>query len=345
MAQEKKGAFLEEVIRNYFRSLDYFVIRSIPVSYKNFPITDIDIWAYKKSSAISKQITIIDVKNKKTPQALERIFWLYGLKAVINADKAIIVTNERKKEIIDFGKKLDILVFDGAFVDRLKDHHFPSLARFTEEGFFEEIKRASFGKIDGDWQGRLKKSKEKLAQGLSFDACNFLLEQAHFFTNIICINDSRKETAMRCFCLLCSYIAICADYILRDILFVEQKDRKHALADGFAYGDRGESGTKKVINLSINMVKQYAENGESTARKIQCEMDKEMDNLHANILADYFSNSEIIKSLFQIALDFEQIAMGKKPLALDSTNLVKSMIGCLLDFWQIERKTFFDTLR
>lgn len=334
---------MEEILRNYFRMLDYFVVRGIPVTYKNFPVTDIDIWAYKKNSPISKQITIVDIKNKKTPQALERIFWVYGLKAVVNADSAIVATTERKKAIVEFGKKLDILVFDGSFLDKLKTNHAPDGTRLTDEEFFAEIGKASVGKLDGDWKSKVLESKEKLARGLSFDTCNLLLDNALFFANKILINDTRKETAIRCFYLICAYISICIDYILKDVSFIEQTDRKSTLVDGFAYGDRGESGTQKVLNLSINMVKQYADNGDSIARKIQCAVDAQLENLETNILADYFSNPEVGKSLFQIATTFEDIAMLNGPISQGNLNVMtKSMIGCLLDFWRIERKAFFD---
>ena len=72
-----KGFVMEELLRNYFLRAGYYAVRGVPFVYQEFDVTDIDIWLYGRMSAVSREITIVDAKNKKTPQAIERIFWVF----------------------------------------------------------------------------------------------------------------------------------------------------------------------------------------------------------------------------------------------------------------------------
>ena len=80
-----KGFEMEEQLRNYFMQSGYFVVRGVPFVYEGFDVTDIDLWLYSRESSLTRNITIVDVKNKKTPQAIERIFWAKGLAKAVSA--------------------------------------------------------------------------------------------------------------------------------------------------------------------------------------------------------------------------------------------------------------------
>ena len=116
-----KGEEAEEFLRTYFLGLGYYVIRSINFVYKGFDVTDIDLFLYNKVSPFSRERIIVDIKNKKTPQAIERIFWTRGLQDVLNMDKAIVATTDTRQEITDFGKQNNIYVLDGNLQSRLRD--------------------------------------------------------------------------------------------------------------------------------------------------------------------------------------------------------------------------------
>jgi hypothetical protein len=74
-----KGYLMEELLRNYFLRSGYYVVRGVPFVYEGFDVTDIDLWLYSRTSSVSREVTIVDSKNKKTPQAIEGIFWVQGL--------------------------------------------------------------------------------------------------------------------------------------------------------------------------------------------------------------------------------------------------------------------------
>jgi hypothetical protein len=81
---QTKGETTEELLREYFTTLGYFSVRGIPYRYGNFDVTDIDIWLYSRPSPLTRERANVDIKRKKTPQALERIFWAKG---VVNQQK------------------------------------------------------------------------------------------------------------------------------------------------------------------------------------------------------------------------------------------------------------------
>ena len=45
-----KGELMEELLRNYFHNLGYYVVRGIKYKYENFDITDVDLYLYGRLS-------------------------------------------------------------------------------------------------------------------------------------------------------------------------------------------------------------------------------------------------------------------------------------------------------
>ena len=61
-----KGEMMEELLRNYFLNLGYFVVRGIKYRYNENDITDVDLFLYGRISSLSREKINVDVKNKKT---------------------------------------------------------------------------------------------------------------------------------------------------------------------------------------------------------------------------------------------------------------------------------------
>ena len=57
----KKGELAEEKLRLYFKSLGFFVVRSIECKYQGYDVTDIDLWLYSRPSPISRERTNVDI--------------------------------------------------------------------------------------------------------------------------------------------------------------------------------------------------------------------------------------------------------------------------------------------
>ena len=114
-----KGPAAEEALRNYFLSIGYFVARGCKFGFQGFDVTDVDLWLYGRTSPLSRERANVDIKNKKTPQALERIFWAKGLQATLGFDACIVATTDTRPDVRDFGLQHQVKVLDGRFLGRL----------------------------------------------------------------------------------------------------------------------------------------------------------------------------------------------------------------------------------
>ncbi|MEZ8844592.1 hypothetical protein AB6E06_23455 [Vibrio splendidus] len=335
-----KGFEMEELLKSYFIQSGYYVARGVPFEYEGFDVTDIDLWLYSRASSATRNVTIVDIKNKKTPQAIERIFWAKGLAHAVKADNVIVATTDKRKEVKDFGKDLNVLVLDGVFLSKLSKTE-SELTRLSDEEFIHLIDMYSLGKLDGDWKGQILKSKSLLAHGLTFDTCNKWIEVSKFFAEQILTKPSQTEVALRCFYYTLSLLAIGIDFLLKELSFVDNVERTEKLAEGFTYGSKGKAGLNKMLGLSLSLVEQFADEGQSVAQQVKMKISDEFESLPTRILAEYFSKGEVSRALFSTAKELELYSMSKefKPHT-ESSLETRSLIGCLLDFWSIDRKTF-----
>jgi hypothetical protein len=340
-AGDSRGPRSEELLRNYFIKAGYFVVRGVPFTYEGFDVTDIDLWLYNRISSVSRELSIVDIKSKRTPQAIERIFWTRGLQEALGVSRAIVATTENRDEVKAFGKKMDVLVLDGRFLQRLSTSS-PSInSRLTDEEFRALLATDTLGKLDGDWISRMREAKCALAGGLSFDSFNFWLLQAHFFAEQVLSRHSRRELGMRCFYLLLSYAAVAVDFILRDLSFLEESEREKILRDGFIYGARGRTGTKNLIDASIGLLQQFTDRGAAVAQEIRARVEAEISSLPANIISQFFSRNDTGRALFEVAKELEALGMASSFHGHNSASVgARSLIGCLLDFWSIDRRAF-----
>ncbi|MFK0951055.1 hypothetical protein ACIWUT_07205 [Pseudomonas aeruginosa] len=337
---------MEELLRSYFLKAGYYVVRGVPFVYEGFDVTDIDLWLYSRTSSVSREVALVDAKNKKTPQAIERIFWVQGLRIATKATNAIVATTEKRQEVKDFGRELGVLVLDGNFLGKLAKSEDPNATRLSDEEFFSQINDYSLSKLDGDWRGRMVLSKSLLAKSLSFDSCNEWLGQGKFFAEQSITKGSPRETALRCLYLVCSFIIIAIDYSMKELSFHEQSERSELIKDGFTYGSRGSSGLRKVLNVAMALVEEHANDGPAISRQVRTSVEKQLAQLNTSILGDFFSKNDVARTLFSVAREFEQLAMTRefKPHSTASIEL-RSTLFCLLDYWHIDRAVFSETIK
>jgi len=333
-----KGPMLEEALRAYFMKAGYFVVRGVPFTYEGFDVTDIDCWLYGRASSVSREITIVDIKSKKTPQAIERIFWCAGLQRAVGANRAIVATTDKRPEVKDFGRELEVLVLDGTFLGKLQHRDAHLEQRLSDEEFFDCIGAGPLDKLDGNWKARVRKGKALLARGPSFDTCIEWLAQGRYFAEQASTRKIQAPNALRCLYLMCAFVAIGVDYELRDLSFTETGERAQLIAEGFTYGSKGRTGLKKLVDLSIGLVSEYANQGRAIANQVKAKIENSLDAIPTSILGDYFGRRDVLGSLFQTGRELEELAMARefRHHSTASTE-VRALLGCLLDYWGIDR--------
>ena len=107
-----KGELMEELLRYYFLEMGYFVARGVKFQYQNMDVTDIDLFLYGRPSSLTRERINVDIKNKKTPQAFERIVWANGLMRILNLDSCIVATTDSKPIITSFAQSMHTMVLD-----------------------------------------------------------------------------------------------------------------------------------------------------------------------------------------------------------------------------------------
>jgi hypothetical protein len=343
-----KGYHMEELLRRYFIHAGYFTVRGVPFVYEGFEVTDIDIWLYERPSSVSRHRIIVDTKNKSTPKAIERIFWTKGLKEVLGVEQAIVATTDKRAAVSDFGKEQDVLILDGAFLNKLGKSSERFETRLTEEQFIELLRTYRPTKEGGDWKGRYRAAKRPLARDLGYNAINGWLIEAKFFAEQAQLVVTHREVALRMVYIFLSFIAIAFDFVLRDLAFAESPAKLAAINDGLRHGSQGAPGTKRLLELSTGLIEQYAPEYRSLSPRIRERLTKELDAIPTNLLAEYFAKSSVSHELFTVAKELEAAAYNTvfvPPHSLSPT--AKGMIGVLFDFWEMDRRAILqnaDTL-
>lgn len=327
-----KGELMEEKLRIYFLNNGYYVVRGIKYSYEGNEITDIDLMLYGRVSILSRERTNVDIKNKKSPKAFERILWTKGVQELLNFDNCVVATMDRKESVRSYAKKHSITILDGNFLQKL---NYTLTDRLNEEELLLILTNiVSFKEFPNqNWKFIYENSKSRLLDQLDFSGYNTNLIFLKYFLNKI-YDPQKREAAIRATYIFISHNLLTLDYILKDIAFLEPEERKTILGNGFKYGNLGEEGLKKTIDMAIRI---------SGSKYKPSQIKQIVDEIEVDTLKEFFSKQEVIKNLFKWSIQFERLAylrILEHPNNIDSE--LKGVIAMLLDYFKINRKNYFD---
>lgn len=326
-----KGELMEEKLRSYFLNSGYYVVRGVKYEFESNEITDIDLFLYGRVSSLSRERTNVDIKNKKSPKAFERILWAKGLQALLGFDNCVVATTDRKEVIRKFGYNHNATVLDGSFLQKLTHKS----NRLSEEellqllGFFRSFNQFR----NQNWKNLYEKSKSRLLNELDFSGYNSTLILLQYFIKK-CFDQQKRETALRATYIILSHSLLILDYILKDIAFLDQEKRKSILNDGFKYGNLGKEGVDKTIEMALRI---------SNSTMSVSQIKKSIDSTEMDILKEYFSKVENIKTIFRCSISFENNAFNKELISPNNLDFeLKSTLTIMLDYFKIGRKDFFE---
>ncbi len=333
-----KGYAAEESLRSYFRSIGYFSVRGIPLTYKKYDVTDVDLWLYIRATSLTIERTCVDVKHRRTPQAMERVLWTKGLKEVLGVDRAIVVTSDNRQETRNFGAEHGVMVLQGNFLHRVIAN-FPLSNRISEEELVSILKIPCVVNSNIDWRHWYRGQKAKLLDSLNFDGCNSYLLAIQLLLDELIATGKSSEAAIRLLYIVIAYFLISLDYTSRSFTDLDMKDRSIVLTDGFRYGQAGRQRTEEVVHLALQILANVGRTDPLASENLRREFDRQVNAYRAEILSDYFSKSDALKKLFSLACGFEELAYSI--VILQPNELIseqKGIIGLICDFLELDRK-------
>ena len=334
-----KGALAEEALRHYFLSIGFFVSRGVKFRFQDFEITDIDLWLYHKETTLTRDIINVDIKNKKTPQAIERIFWAKGLQEILGLNRCIVVTTDKRPATREFGEMHNVTILDGNFLNRLTTNYTDAHGQLSEEEINNVLDVPTFTNSTKKWSLVYERCKKTLLDNLNFNGANLYLNVIHDSLEDYLVSSKKSEAALRILYFALSYLMLCIDYKGRLFSSLSSDERKNNLIDGFRYGESGRQRANEILETAITLAEQATAENLFTRSLLQKEIEKELSAYPAEGLASYFSRSDVLKSLFDSSKQFHSLALAKslQPPDLIESNL-RAYIGLVVDHFNVDRK-------
>lgn len=335
-AKPDKGGRAEELLRLYFADQGYFVVRSVAFRYGNDDVTDLDLMLYARFSASSKERVVVDVKQKKTPQALERILCVLGLQRVLGFDAAIVATTDRRPMTAEFGRENGVLVLGGEVLASITNRSLPA-SSLTEESFVSSLRGSEIRHVL-DLNEEYQRSKSILLEPPNFDCVNRQLSitRSVLEQTIVFVNDG---AAIRCLYATVACLLISIDMALSVWVFEPRHEQRRRILDGVRFGSAGRQRIESIVGLVGRLGSRPDSPFPKVAQSLRAALADAADGIPADMLAEYFSRPESSQQMFTnarklLARSFEVPLV--RPAALESE--LKAVLGVLCDFYGFRRE-------
>lgn len=336
-----KGAGLEELVRSYFALQGFFALRGVSLNFEDEQVTDIDVWLYGRQSASVRTRVIVDVKDKRSPKAFERILWTRGMQLALGCDRAIVATTDSSPKVARFAHQQKVALLSKQFLQKL-EKRINVNERLTAEQFSEVIRKYTDQKQDGDWVGRIADAKSAVISVHGYPAFNSCMATFGFFAERAETRPQHREQAVRCAYLAAALGCVALDTAISQVVYEDATTRAEAIERGVTYGDAGDARTQTSINMVLGVISEGMENGRVIAKQARDAFSKLFENLRADIIAEHFSKEHNAALLFNVAKELDDrahVADGSRifDLSVDA----KSVLGVFADFRQAKRTALF----
>lgn len=338
-----KGFVLEESLKAYFWQAGYFVVRGIPYQIDGEDVTDVDLWLYERPAASTRRRIIVDVKNKKTPKAAERVIWTRGLQVALGVDGAIVATTDNRPSIRRLGKTLGVQVLDGDAVTKIgQSEKIQAQDQLTLEDFNGAVRAVDTQRRSTEWRATLHEARASLISGLGVQSTNRNLAASAYFAEQAALaqpNSEQAIVALRLFYLTSSLAAISLDFVLADQAFKSPDDRRHAIINAIRYGQSDTVASMPIVKAAISMARKYAENGNAAAKQIEYGFQEEAARIPAEVISDYLAKISRAEVLFGVAREIERASVATDLPGFDVLSTEsRSVLGVFLDFNGVARE-------
>ena len=332
----KKGADAEESMRRAFQKLGYFVVRGIVYTYREQPVTDIDLWLYT-AAGVNRERLNVDIKNRQSPKAFDRILWTLGVKALLRLDNCIVVTTATDPAISDFGRRSGVTIING---DYLKNTLTDAVTnRISEEEFCYQIWTQEAEEKGKELTRRYECSKRRLLTHLNYDGVNQCLSDIRLCMTDLTAYPGLSQAIRRVLYALISHLLVTIDYILSETQFVTEEERRAELEAGIRYGSGGRSKNNEFVAMLRKIKAPDNPVFSETVSRIADEFQSGPNRIPADIVSEYITKQTAPNRLFVLATLFEEQAFTDAccPVTTLDTGL-KSLILVLMDYFGLDRR-------
>jgi hypothetical protein len=338
-----KGAGLEELTRAYFARQGYVALRSVSIQFEEEEITDIDVWLYGRQGGGVRTRALVDVKDKKSPKAFERVMWARGMQLALGCDRAVITTTDTNPKVTRFAQQQKVALLTAAFLRRwatddvLQD-------RLSLEELVANIQSYSGQKQDGDWVKQIASAKSAVVSLAPYPAFNKAMSSFRFFAERTATRPQHREQALRGAYFSASLACMALDAALERLSFEDPQTRYRLLYAGVTYGDAGDSRVKSSIDTVLSVISKGIKNGRALARQTSDALEEMFAGVRAEIIAEFFSKEQNGALLFTAARELEARAHMRSRADLTALSVeTKAIIGVFADFVGAKRAALLRT--
>jgi hypothetical protein len=334
--KSNKGGVAEEALRQYFRSLGFFVVRGAKFKFREYEITDIDLWLYLNKTTITRERINVDIKNRRTPQAIERIFWTKGLQEVLGFEGCIVATNDRRPATRDFGSLHGVMVLDGNFMSRILGAYDKPKDFIEEETLVSILNTPCIVDTRTTWTQMYMESKMDILVNLNFNGFNKLMNRAQTALEAYIV--TYAEPTLRFLYTAIAFMLLSLDFKNKELSFLEKEYRKKSLIEGFLYGEAGKQRADEILEAAISLASHVRNRDLFTQTDLRAEIERQLSSYPAEDLAIYFAKPEVMKSLFDLAKQFYALVFFENiPAPKDLDSNLRAIIGLLADHYKLDR--------
>jgi hypothetical protein len=339
----QKGPHLEETLKAYFWQAGYFAVRGVPFRLDGEDITDVDLWLYERPAALTRRRLILDAKNKIKPKAAERLVWVRGLQSALAVDGAIVASTDKRQSSRRLAKAMGVILLDGDAITKLTTTTKLRLDdQFSSENYDGLFKAVDNARRSNDWRPALLTVRSSLLTSLGIHSANTALRVAGFFGDqaiMAAPKSDQAQVALRGFYSSCAYAAIGLDYVLADLAFRSQDERRTALINGIRYGHTDTTEALATVRAAIGLVRQHVPNGNSIAKQVERGFEQQAANVSAETIADYVARLSSADALYAVARELERNAYKIDMVHFDGMSVeARSLLGVFMDFHGLSRE-------
>ncbi|WP_417485257.1 hypothetical protein [Maricaulis salignorans] len=343
-AKGKKGLIAEELVRAYFLLAGFYVVRGVPLKFSSMDLTDIDVWVYERSATLARRRTIIDIKDKRAPQAAERLFFVTGLATTIGVEGAGVATSDTRPALRELARKHKLIWIDGKDLARLKSsRRVAELDRLTDEEFTQIL--AAFDSDRGRKyiQNHFLSVKSSVGDRFGISSANTALDTFQILARDLLSShpNSAAATTLGRVCYYSASIAAASfDFSSADTALRPTQERIKEVARAIRFGT-GSANTLEKIEWARRAIREYVTNGTGVAEEFQRKISAAFDSIKSEGLAEVVVKLSNSDKLFNIARSLESAAYQPSTPSFDNLGPdEKAFVGALLDFSEIERVKF-----